>query len=186
MTKPTLSKQAVRTMFATLLMAGCRPPETWATMDREAAVTLWHTLLSDLTDDILTQAVIGYMRSPDAKWWPTAGALLALTPEKQLEQIDDSDEAWSATIGMIRRYGRGRRPPKYHNDGSKHARIKAGIGACGGWVALCNAQESTIIAHRASFRAAYRSCKVRAVINKEQRAIETVFPMHKLLRERKQ
>jgi len=180
-----LSKQAVRTMFATLLMAGCRPPETWATMDREAAVTLWHTLLADLTDDVLTQAVISYMRSPDAKWWPTAGALLALTPEKQLEQIDDSDEAWAETISLIRRRGRGRRPTRYHDDDSKHVRIKAGIGACGGWVALCNAQESTLTAHRASFRAAYRSCKGRTKIRNEQRSIEAVFPMYKLINERK-
>lgn len=185
MTKPTLSKQAVRTMFATLLMAGCRPPETWATMDREAAVTLWHTLLSDLTDDVLTQAVISYMRSPEAKWWPTAGALLALTPKKQLEQLDDSDEAWAATIRMIRRYGRARKPEAFHDDESKHARIKAGVGACGGWVALCNAQESTLTAHRAAFRSAYRSCKGRTAINKEQRSIQAVFPMYKLINERK-
>ena len=178
-----LPKQTIRTMFATLLMAGCRPPETWATLDREHAVSLWQTLLGDTNSDQLTKAVLAYLRTPEAKWWPTAGALLTLLPERQLEDIDDSDEAWSQTLRMIRRYGRVNKPEQYHDNPVKHARIKAGIGACGGWSALCLANTDSLMTHRASFRAAYRSAKLRYTKTQEIKAIENIFPMHKLIGE---
>lgn len=46
-------------------------------------------------------------------------------------------------------------------DAARNAAIFAGVAACGGWRALGLAEEEAIPAHRASFRAAYRSHRSR-------------------------
>lgn len=56
-------------------------------------------------------------------------------------------------------------------DGARDAALFAGVNACGGWRSLGRAEEDAIVAHRASFRAAYRGHRQRRQLTATERAV---------------
>ncbi len=161
----------INKMFAYLLTMGCKAPLAWATIDSKTIAPLWLEILGDLEIEELEHATREYLRSKDAVWFPSAGQLLALIPSRALAAIDDSDQVWGATISNVARLGRYQKPEQFHEDPEENYKIAAGVSACGGWQALCNMEQSEAMAHRASFRAAYRAAKLRAKITNGRPAL---------------
>lgn len=56
-------------------------------------------------------------------------------------------------------------------DAARDAALIAGVNACGGWRSLGRAEEDAIVAHRASFRAAYRGHRQRRALTATEQAV---------------
>ena len=83
------SRQAVLQSFALLVSSGVPRPPNWTDDDggqmaRHAAVGAWVAILGGVQDEHLHAAVLRWLASPDARWWPLPGAIrsiaLQLTP----------------------------------------------------------------------------------------------------------
>lgn len=79
----------IRRAFSALTAAGIPQPAAWQRGDDEeqaatlrAAVETWALVLADVEDADLLSAVIAWLRSPDARWWPSPGAVLAHRPPR--------------------------------------------------------------------------------------------------------
>lgn len=84
-------------------------------------------------------------------------------------EIEDLRQRLRAGYREAREKGDAARMERYHRHGAalpredehRTAALLAGVAACGGWRALGRADEGTIAAHRASFRACYRGHRQR-------------------------
>lgn len=56
-------------------------------------------------------------------------------------------------------------------DEARTTAILAGVRACGGWRSLGRAEEDTLVAHRAAFRASYRGLRQRVALTATEQAV---------------
>jgi len=171
----------VNKMMAYLLTMGCKAPTAWAHIDKESIAPLWLDVLGDITAEDLQHATREYLRGPDATWFPSPGGILALIPSEAMASIDTSDETWGETVENVARLGRYQKPEVFHEDPEENYKIAAGISACGGWKALCNMEQSEVMAQRASFRAAYKSAKLKAKLVRQQPSLANSSPLKALV-----
>ena len=171
----------VNKMMAYLLTMGCKAPAGWAHVDKASIAPLWLDVLGDITPEDLQHATREYLRGPDATWFPSPGGLLALIPSEAMASIDTSDETWGDTVANVARLGSYQQPSVFHEDPEENYKIAAGISACGGWKALCAMEQSQVMAQRASFRAAYKSAKLRAKLVKHQPSLANSSPLKALV-----
>lgn len=141
-------------------------------------VALWSADLADLDDATLEAAGRAYRRSTAEadRWFPTPGRLLAFTPERRVERIDDADEAWGKVIGIAQSKGRAaglaENRHRWDSAGEDYgAALWAGIEACGGWIAICDSTQAEHGTMRAAFRGAYRSHRERQIAETETRKV---------------
>lgn len=100
-----MNRKAITLVFATLEAGGVRPPASYREEDGFAfAVDLWSGVLGDLEPQELLTAAAAFLRTPDARFWPTPGQLLELVPGRK--QFDDADGTWGEVLEAIRRRGR--------------------------------------------------------------------------------
>ena len=134
----------------------------------------WSVLLADLDDTTLDEAVTAWLRKPEP-FWPTPGQLLACAPSSRLATVDEADEAWGKVLTIARVGGRDAGLPSNRHrwslnsapwgDPERVTAMWAGIDAAGGWDVICRTEdETTMSAHRAAFRSAYRSSRQRGAI----------------------
>lgn len=141
-----------------LELSGLKAPDILKSKEsREAAIDAWTACLPDVDATDLKRAAIAYIRAGE-RFWPTPGQLLQHLPEKAATKVDDSDRAWGWLLRCVSsRGGYAGAPTSYSHLQDKDRAIRAGVQACGGWQALCQAGPGDNTAHRASFRAAYRA-----------------------------
>ncbi len=60
-------------------------------------------------------------------------------------------------------------------DEARTEALLAGVRACGGWRALGSCEEEAIVAHRASFRAAYRGKRARRALTEGEARVEELL-----------
>lgn len=149
--------------FEILGSAGLQPPEG-VRKDIGRAVQTYALVLGDLTDTELIGAAAAYVRS-GARFWPSAGELLARVPRSDDAGEVAWGEAW-AHLEHVRRttpggcaYGV---PVWYHADPAVDTAIRAGLGAIGGWQAYGLLEPDTEGTARAHFRDAYQAAQGRA------------------------
>jgi hypothetical protein len=154
------TKRGIITAFALLGQGGVHQPQ--AIRDEpEATVSMWHTLLADLSDEDLTAAVMRYLRAPDSQFWPTPGKLLDLAPSRQKAiAANDADSEWGYLLECVRRKGWPNPPGErwqLAEDPLRKEALEAGLRSVGGWAALCALETDQMAAARAAFRTAYRA-----------------------------
>lgn len=74
------SRQAIMQSFALLVSSGVPRPPNWTdddggAMARNAAAGAWAAILGGVQDEHLQAAVLHWLASPDARWWPLPGAI---------------------------------------------------------------------------------------------------------------
>ena len=132
----------------------------------------WMAILSDVSDDGLSAAVVAWLRGA-CPFWPTPGQLLALVPVRQLAALDDAAEAWAHVKGWIRCNGyrepiAGQLDPV---DARRDAAMLAGLRALGGaavWGQMATEAEP-FTAKR--FEGEYREGRTRAAVVAEHPAL---------------
>jgi hypothetical protein len=130
----------------------------------------------------MVAAAIAYLRTPDSTWWPAPGRLLALTPGRAAEEIDDAPEAWAFVMKVISERGRDRPPPKDwapFQDSARDEALRSALKTVGSWYDLCSLEISVLeTSIRASFRDAYRAARQRQRLARQdddtQRLLETL------------
>ena len=157
-----------------------RPPELRHPNAQEAHRLLMRraamdaAILADVEPADLQAAVLAHLRQPEP-WWPRAGQLLALVPARREAAVDEADEAWGKVLTIARVGGRDAGLPSNRHrwslnsapwgDPERVTAMWAGIDAAGGWDVICRTEdETTMAAHRAAFRSAYRSSRQRGAI----------------------
>ena len=150
--------QTISRAIGLLQGAGFRLPD--GTKMKMVAET-WAVVFRDISPVEFKTAVEAFIRSDKRGFWPVPGVLYSLVPriagERQLQAVDDADVAWGEVLALIVEHGSYSEPPTYDEDATRDAAKKMGVGACGGWRALCRTDEAQIGMHRASFRGAYRA-----------------------------
>jgi len=181
-----LTDRDVKDLFKMLDVGGCKPPDTFGVPGNlVVAIDVWRCALADLDAEGLKKACLCFLRSADARYWPTPGQLLSFVPSRQMAAIDDSDAAWGLMLSHVRRAG-WPRPPKAWDSQDKGWRLskdeqqcramESGMQAVGGWLTLCALEgEASIAAGRASFRAAYRAVMKRQALAIELGSIERLL-----------
>lgn len=104
-----MTDQTIELVFATLEAGGVRMPSSYhEDAGWTFAVQLWAGVLGDLEAQDLLSAAAVFLRSRDARFWPTPGQLLELVPGRR--QLDDADGTWGEILEGLRRYGRATPP----------------------------------------------------------------------------
>lgn len=146
----------------------------------------WATLLPDVDDGPLDDAVTGYLRG-GCPFWPTVGQLLDLVPARKVRALDDADEAWGIVLGVAQRIGKAAGLPENRPKWSissdparpapsplKVEAMWAGIAAAGGWDMLCDSGMEHHPTMRAAFRGAYRTVMERGVLLTEVAVVRQI------------
>lgn len=138
----------------------------------------WAVLLHDLDDEALEDAVTGYLRG-SSPFWPTAGQILAASPARRLEAVDDSDAAWGGVLRLISAEGRKVEDPEVWErvrprELHRAEAVLAGVAALGGWARIGASMQDEHAAMRASFRAAYRATVERVKLRAETDAARAI------------
>jgi len=81
------TRDGIKAAFATLRAGGSEPPPEWAASDGSArrdekirSIDAAEVVLAPITDEALAGAVLAWLQSSRARWWPAPGQLLALAP----------------------------------------------------------------------------------------------------------
>ena len=166
------SEETTQRIFAILEGVGIKHPVAWTTPQKvEEAIGIYTVVLGVLSDEEAMSACHSFISSPDCRWWPPPGVLLAHAPSTQLGDIDRADEAFGECLAAVRKYG-WPSPPcpvdrPLHPMPDEHERIACAIQAVGGWSFLCRSQSSDIPSIRAAFRNAYRAQAQRKQIEQK-------------------
>ena len=105
----TTNRKTIAVVFATLEAGGVRKPASYSSdMGWSFALDLWSGLLSDVPADDLITATAGFLRSKDARFWPTPGQLLEHVPGRR--SFDDGDATWGEVYGLACSKGRANPP----------------------------------------------------------------------------
>lgn len=160
-TENLLSADVVEMAFGLLIAGGCKAPAMYGTPKGMArGVEVYRRLLRDVSSDELLEAVASFLRSDELVSWPRPGILLKHLPSRRALELDDSDITWGQLLDAVARYGRDN-PPGHRwqlsEDPIKNQKMLAGLKGCGGWLQLCNSRSSELVAHRAAYRASYRT-----------------------------
>lgn len=163
------SEETIQRIFAALESVGIKHPVAWTTPEKvEEAIDIWCIVFSKLSDEEAMSACHAFISSPDCRWWPPPGVLLAHAPSTQLGDIDRADEAFGEVLGAVRRHGYYSPPhpvdAPLHPVPAEHDRMMAAVNAVGGWAYVCHSQTSDLGTIRAAFRNAYRSLAERTQI----------------------
>ena len=174
-----MTRDAILRTFTALERAGLRTP-TAIQADLTESADLWAAVLADIDESALRAALLVYLRTPDGRFWPTPGALLALVPGRQSEATvqDEGVDAWAQLLRSIRRWGQ-MRPPgtewALDEDPDRADAIAAGLDGIGGWSAACALPVNDAPARRA-FIDGYLARRQRQV-----RDVATAGPMRPAL-----
>ena len=149
--------KAIASLFRSLEMAGARGgPKRETTEELRHALEFWVRIFADETDEQVTAMAVKWVRSGEgSQWWPTPGQLLALDPQRQLEAMDDSADAWGELMQMIARIG------PYTTPIGLSSAMSSGLRALGGWSAVCGMSHTDLGYRRRSFIDAYNVGKTR-------------------------
>lgn len=179
-----VTKDDVLGAFTALELAGLRPPQKWLASedDLNGAVAIWQQVLADMTGTELRRAIVAYLRSDKAAFWPMPGQLLHLAKPAE---IDDGDLAWGKLGCLIRRFGSYSPPATSNTEGTwvldddpqRRAAMEAGLEALGGWRQACGSmrENEDNAPMRASFRAAYRAHRQRAMQTRESETVRAIL-----------
>lgn len=162
-----LTQDDIHQAFAVLAASGLRAPDAWDSPEAlERAMQAWAQVLADLRPLELQTAIVSYLRSPDCRFWPMPGQLLA---QVRPTDADDADSAWGDLCAGHRRWGFYRPPALAESagewaldpDDARAAAMACGLAALGGWTQFALRSDDDNTAMRASFRAAYRAHRQR-------------------------
>ena len=167
-----MDEKTTQRIFAILEGVGIKHPVAWTTPQKvEEAIGIYTVVLGVLSDEEAMAACHSFISSPDCRWWPAPGVLLAHAPSKQLDEVDRADEAFGAVLLAVRRHGFYSPPhpvdSPLHPVPAEHDRMMAAVNAVGGWAYVCHSQASDIPSIRAAFRNAYRSQAQRKQIEQK-------------------
>lgn len=182
--------------FAMLTDAGCRPTQGMA-MNIERAMLTWRDTTYDISDQELLAAVTAYLRTPEAKWWPSIGTLLELTPRGHAMAClaQAGDEQWGEAMTRLRRHSSANAPVspddprwaevrttfrgaptampwRWSDDPNECRAIQSGLAAMGGWRAFQVLQEDQLAPARAAFRSAYSAVVKRGPVDEVIKRLE--------------
>lgn len=154
-----ISPDHIRAAFATLRAVGYPVPAAWVPASahprdiRDAqdaaddAVRVWRNVLADVDSEELSAALIAWMRSPGAKFWPLPGQVLELIPRRTLAATEASAAVamWRRVVDLVRTAPVDAPEPPYLAPDSPEVHLlpalRAGIDAVGGWRHLLRAGE---------------------------------------------
>jgi hypothetical protein len=158
--------QGVTRFFATLQLAGTRPPQG---IDSNVAAALWAEALPEVSDAQLRSLALVWLRGERAHQWPT--------PRDVLEALQRADtdnrrmmpeDLWARMLEAVGRYGyyaltQGHRPvPPMSQDAAQQEHAMAALRSVGGWTALCQAEAAEMQHLRRTWLAAYAQQERRA------------------------
>lgn len=102
-------RRTIAIVFATLEAGGVRqPPSFGSEVGWNFALDLWAGILSDTSAEDLVAATTSFLRSPEARFWPTPGQLLEHVPGRR--SFEDADATWGEVLTAAGRKGRANPP----------------------------------------------------------------------------
>lgn len=167
--------ESIKAAFEALLDAGVAPPDRYTTDEGMAAgIETWRTLLADVSDEALLSAVAAYLRTPEGRFWPAPGQVLAHVPGSPAA-ADDADAAWVLVQQHVVRHGTWWPPGEtwdWPGDAATRVRFRAAIDAAGGWERVCTASPPAHAAVRRAFLDAWRALARLPASSPLRKAIE--------------